>query len=62
VEVDKAGLEQAIWLRKIKAEEDKHSTSLPRAGRRRAENTRDALARFLYGERFDWLVPSASTT
>ncbi|TMW63803.1 hypothetical protein Poli38472_002744 [Pythium oligandrum] len=53
MEVDKAGLEEAICYRQIQARDEKYSISLaPDA----AENTRDALARFLYGKLFDWLV------
>lgn len=53
LEVDKAGLEEAICSRKIQAKDETYSISLlPEA----AENTRDALARFIYGKLFDWLV------
>ncbi|KAF1332624.1 Myosin-like protein, partial [Globisporangium splendens] len=53
LEVDKAGLEEAICSRKIQAKDETYTISLlPDA----AENTRDALARFIYGKLFDWLV------
>ncbi|GAB9462558.1 Myosin-like protein [Globisporangium polare] len=53
LEVDKAGLEEAICYRKIQAKDETYSISLlPEV----AENTRDALARFIYGKLFDWLV------
>lgn len=53
LEVDKAGLEEAICFRKIQAKEETYAISLaPDA----AENSRDALARYLYGKLFDWLV------
>ncbi|GLE04861.1 hypothetical protein PINS_up013840 [Pythium insidiosum] len=53
LEIDQAGLEEAICFRKIQAKDETYSIALaPDA----AENTRDALARFLYGKLFDWLV------
>ncbi|CEG42859.1 myosin-like protein [Plasmopara halstedii] len=53
LEVDKEGLEQAICNRNIQTKEEHFSIGLlPDA----AENARDALARFLYGKLFDWLV------
>ncbi|CAH0489064.1 unnamed protein product [Peronospora farinosa] len=53
LEVDKQGLEQAICNRNIQTKDEHYSIGLlPDA----AENARDALARFLYGKLFDWLV------
>uniref|UniRef100_M4B5D7 Myosin-like protein n=1 Tax=Hyaloperonospora arabidopsidis (strain Emoy2) TaxID=559515 RepID=M4B5D7_HYAAE len=53
LETDKQGLEQAICNRNIQTKDEHYSIGLlPRA----AENVRDALARFLYGKLFDWLV------
>ncbi|TYZ57363.1 hypothetical protein PybrP1_012963 [[Pythium] brassicae (nom. inval.)] len=53
LEVDQVGLEQAICFRTIQAKDETYSIALaPEA----AENTRDALARFVYGKLFDWLV------
>ncbi|KAG6620175.1 myosin-like protein [Phytophthora cinnamomi] len=53
LEVDKAGLEQAICNRNIQTKDEHYSIGLlPDA----AENARDALARFIYGKLFDWLV------
>ncbi|KAF1774616.1 P-loop containing nucleoside triphosphate hydrolase [Phytophthora cactorum] len=53
LEVDKHGLEQAICNRNIQTKDEHYSIGLlPDA----AENARDALARFLYGKLFDWLV------
>ncbi|DAZ97943.1 TPA: hypothetical protein N0F65_006368 [Lagenidium giganteum] len=52
-EVDREELEQTLCYRKIQAKDEKYSISLlPDA----AENVRDALARFIYGKLFDWLV------
>ncbi|CAH0482210.1 unnamed protein product [Peronospora belbahrii] len=53
LEVDKQGLEQAICNRNIQTKDEHYSIGLlPEA----SENARDALARFLYGKLFDWLV------
>lgn len=53
LEVDKEGLEQAICNRNIQTKDEHYSIGLlPDA----AENARDALARFIYGKLFDWLV------
>ncbi|RLN44545.1 hypothetical protein BBJ28_00019847, partial [Nothophytophthora sp. Chile5] len=53
LEVDKKGLEQAICHRNIQTKDEHYSIGLlPDA----AENARDALARFVYGKLFDWLV------
>lgn len=52
-EVEQSELEEALCARKIQAKDETYSISLlPDA----AENSRDALARFLYGKLFDWLV------
>ncbi|RLN47568.1 hypothetical protein BBJ29_005933 [Phytophthora kernoviae] len=53
LEVDKAGLEQAICNRNIQTKDEHYSIGLlPEA----AENARDTLARFMYGKLFDCLV------
>lgn len=53
LEIDKDGLEQAICNRNIQTKAEHYSIGLlPDA----AENARDALARYLYGKLFDWLV------
>nr|CCA21290.1 myosinlike protein putative [Albugo laibachii Nc14] len=52
-EVDRLGLEQLLCFRKIKAKDDTYviNQSVEDAG-----NTRDAMARYIYGQLFDWLV------
>ncbi|TDH70799.1 hypothetical protein CCR75_005538 [Bremia lactucae] len=53
LEVDKTGLEDAICNRTIRTKNEEYSIGLlPDA----AENARDALARYLYGKLFEWLV------
>ncbi|KAI9922374.1 hypothetical protein PsorP6_001724 [Peronosclerospora sorghi] len=53
LEVDKQGLELVICNRTIQTKDEHYSIGLlPSA----AENVRDALARFVYGKLFDWLV------
>ncbi|KAL0583546.1 hypothetical protein ABG067_006570 [Albugo candida] len=52
-EVDRLGLEQVLCFRKIQAKDETYviNQSVEDAG-----NTRDAMARYIYGQLFDWLV------